>query len=170
MNRIDSLPVAAVACAGAGIPKAQRLPWPVNLALAGGLLTLLAACANGLPPAGAEPEQTVAVAGVVIRNELAYPVTDVMIEVPATGSFAGCGTVLPRSECSNTFQQVDYRGNAVVVRWREHGQPHQTDEFTVAPPPDARAGDEFRVEVTVFAPGQAGARLLQQVPGDVRNR
>lgn len=135
-----------------------------------GLFGLLSACASTQSPGGQQSEQAIVIAGVVIRNDLVYPVTDVMIEVPATGSFAGCGTILPRTECSNTFEPVDYRPNPVVVRWKEHGQPQQTDEFTVSPPPGVLHGDAFRVEVVVFAPGQAGARLVGEEVGEIRNR
>ena len=103
----------------------------------------------------------ISITGVVIRNELPYAVTDVMIEVPATGAFAGCGNILPRTACSNAFQQVDYRANPMVIRWSEHGQPQQTGEFTVQRPNGAVPGSEFVVEVIVFAPGQAGARLTE---------
>lgn len=161
---------AVSACNEGGLRQARNRVRPVSMALATSLLTLLSACAS--TPPGEEPESKhgVVISGLVIRNELPYPVTDVMIEAPATGGFAGCGTVLPRTECRNTFQHVDYRGNAVLVRWKEHGQPYQTDEFTIHPPPATHPGDEFRIEVIVFAPGQAGARLVEAVPAEVRNR
>jgi len=135
-----------------------------------GLFVLLTACAPAQPRGGQESKQAIVITGVVIRNDLAYPVADVMIEVPATGSFAGCGTILPRTECSNAFQPIDYRANPVVVRWKEHGEPQQTDEFNVSLPPGALPGDALRVEVGVFAPGQAGARLVGEEPGAIRNR
>ena len=153
-----------------GIRQARNVIGPLAVALAAGLFALLSACAAAVPSEGSESKRAIVVAGLVIRNELAYPVTDVMIEAPATGDFAGCGTVLPRTECRNEFQHVDYRGNAVLVRWKEHGQPYQTDEFIINPPPDAEPGDEFRIEVIVFAPGQAGARLSEAEPGEVRMR
>jgi hypothetical protein len=141
-----------------------------GIALIFGLSALMSACASSPPDGGEASSRPVEISGLVIRNELAYPVTDVMIEVPATGAFAGCGTVLPRTECSNTFQGIDYRAHAVVIRWQEHGEPHQTDEFQVRLPDGARPGDTFTVEVIVFAPGQAGARLVEAVPGEIRNR
>ena len=131
---------------------------------------LLIGCAPGVRSARPSSPQAVAISGVVIRNELPYPVTNVMIEVPATGGFAGCGNILPASECRNTFQDRDYRANAMLIRWTEHGQQHQTDEFTPELPPDAGPGDAFHVEVIVFAPGQAGARLVDAEPKTVSNR
>lgn len=131
---------------------------------AAGLLSsiflLLTACGS-LPAAGARAEpQAFVVRGMVIRNELPYPVTQVMITVPLTGAFAGCGNILPRTECSTTFQEVDYRGNPMVVSWREYGAAQQTDEFVVEPPESADPGRQLMLEVVVFAPGQAGARLV----------
>jgi hypothetical protein len=93
-----------------------------------------------------------------------------MIDVPATGTFAGCGNILPRSACSTTFQQIDYRGNALVVSWREYGELRSTDEFVIEVPDSAVAGDAFSVEVIVFAPGQAGARLAAPGAVEIRNR
>lgn len=101
------------------------------------------------------------IGGMVIRNELAYPVTDVMIDVPATGAFAGCGNILPRSGCSNAFPGVDYQRNAVVISWKEYGEPQSTEPFVVEVPAGLRPGEPADVEVVIFAPGQAGARLVQ---------
>jgi len=138
------------------------------LAWCGLCLGLLCGCAPG-PVTEARPEGAgVFVEGVVIRNELAYPVTDVMIEVPATRRFAGCGNILPRSQCSNAFQQLDYRQNDLVVSWKEHGESHNTDPFVVALPGGVQPGDTLVLEVIVFAPGQAGARLVPLAQAGVR--
>lgn len=133
-----------------------------RLAVAAGLAAVfLQGC--GVSRAGAAKSGAPAylIAGIVIRNELAHPVTDVMIEVPATGAFAGCGNVLPRTACSNAFQGVDYRSNAVLVRWREHGIERSTPEFVIEIPDAMRPGEPAFVEVIIFAPGEAGARLVQ---------
>jgi hypothetical protein len=143
----------------------------------GPAFVLICLTAAGLPGCASGPAATapsgapgIAIEGLVIRNDLAYSVTDVMIDVPATGAFAGCGNILARSECRTTFQQIDYRGNGLVVSWKEHGQPQKTDEFVVRPPTDASPGDAFMVEVVVFAPGQAGARLVDVNAGKIRSR
>jgi len=124
------------------------------------LIGVVAACAAPAPSA-ANRGAAVIIEGVTIRNELAYPVTDVLVRVPATGAFAGCGNLLPRSECSNTFQGVDYRSNGVVVSWREHGRPQSTDEFVIEVPEAWSGAPAARVEVVIFAPGRAGARLAE---------
>ena len=129
---------------------------------------LLAGCAAVPADQSQRPQGEYVIAGMVIRNGLAYPVTDVMIEVPATGAFAGCGNIMPRTSCSTTFERIDYRRNALVVSWKEHGQPHQTDEFILRVPDTARPGDEFLVEVSVFAPGRAGASLIESDPAALR--
>lgn len=130
--------------------------------MAGLASALLPGCA--VPRSGvAKPDSpALVIDGIVIRNELAYPVTDVMIEVPATGAFAGCGNVLPRTACANAFPGVDYRSNAVLVRWREHGAAHSTGEFVIEIPGTLRPGEAAVVEVVIFAPGEAGARLIQR--------
>jgi hypothetical protein len=110
---------------------------------------------------GSPEEAGIVIDAIVIRNELAFPVTDVLIEVPATGGFAGCGFILPRSECSTTFEAVDYRGSPIRLSWKEYGEPHQTDEFVLRPASEANPTKPFRVEVRIYAMGQAGATLRQ---------
>lgn len=121
----------------------------------------LAACAAG-GPREEQPQPTgLVIEGMRIRNELAYPVTDVMIEVPATGAFAGCGHVLPRSECSTRFETIDYLAHAMVVNWKEYGAPQKTDEFVVKVPEGLDRGRPAWLEVVIFGRGQAGAKLTQ---------
>lgn len=130
--------------------------WPLAVVAS----VLLSGCASAPErESGTRAAPAVEIGGVVIRNELPYGVTDVWVEVPATGAFAGCGNLLPRSSCSNRFQQTAYQGNGILIRWRERGEPHQTDEFVVETPAGTAAGGVYAVEVVIFAPGQAGARM-----------
>ena len=135
---------------------------PIDKRLCGFLFTCLVA---GCSPVATEPAEGTAgaihVEGIIIQNGLYYPVTDVMVEVPATGGFAGCGNIIQRTGCKTSFPARDYRGNPVVVSWKEHGTPHQTDPFVVKLPDNAVPGDVFWLEVVVFSAGQAGARLVQ---------
>ena len=124
-------------------------------------LLLLQACATTTVGPERLEDAGVVIEGIIIKNELAYGVTDVMIEVPATGAFAGCGNILARTQCRNTFQDVNYRSNAVVIRWKEHGQPKQTGEFVIEVPDNLTTGVSSWVEVVIYGPGQAGARLVQ---------
>ena len=141
---------------------------PKQVAFFGLWVCLLAGCAAIHEEQSRDPPGEYVIAGMVIRNDLAYPVSDVMIEVPATGAFAGCGNIMPRTACSTTFESIDYRRNALKVSWKEYGQPQQTDEFILRVPDTARPGDAFVVEVSVFAPGQAGARLVESDPAALR--
>jgi hypothetical protein len=138
-------------------PRAHRLA----VALLGAA-ALLQGCATALTGGADGNRPEVVIAGVEIRNELAYPVTDVMIEVPATGAFAGCGNLLPRTACSNAFEGVDFRSNAVLVRWKERGADHSTGEFVIEIPADLQPGKPAVIEAVIFAPGEAGARLVQR--------
>lgn len=98
----------------------------------------------------------------IIRNELPFPVTDVMINVPSTGNFAGCGNVMSRSECRTGFEKVDYTANVFVVSWKEWGQPHQTAEIVLDLPEGLYPEKPVWLEVVIFAMGQAGAQFIQQ--------
>lgn len=132
----------------------------VRLALCGLTVLGFTACSPILPREESLSPAPVVIEGIVIRNQLSRAVTDVMVEVPATGGFAGCGNLMARSSCSTSFQQVDYRSHPIVIRWREQGQPHATDEFVVRIPENTPPGQLAWIEVIIFAPGQAGARLL----------
>lgn len=125
-------------------------------------LTGLQSCSSTARPNESKPVADVPIAGMVIRNELLYPVTDVMISVPATGAFAGCGNVMPRSECSTSFEARPYTANKLIIQWKEHGQTHTTGEFAVERPAEIEPGQETWLEVVIFAMGQAGARLVQR--------
>lgn len=118
----------------------------------------LAACAVPTGPGSDRP--VAAIDGMVIRNELPYPVYDVMLEVPATGGYAGCGMILQRSRCATSFPAAAYRREALVIRWTEHGEPHVIGDIVLDPPDHSDAVPAARLDVTIFASGQAGARLV----------
>jgi len=125
----------------------------------GAAVLVLTACA----PLRDRVRDTVPVAeidGIVIKNELAYPVHDVMIEVPATGGFAGCGMVLARATCSTSFPAAAYRREALAIRWTEYGEPHAIEDVVLDPPKGVGGTPVARLEVVIFAAGQAGARLV----------
>ncbi len=122
---------------------------------------LLSACA-ATPQSNAPGTRSgVQVAGFLIRNALVYTVHDVMVEVPATGGFAGCGQIMPRTECRSAIAAVDYRQHEIVVSWREHGEAQATDPFIVELPTGLGPEDTVWLEVVIYAPGLAGARFVQ---------
>jgi len=123
---------------------------------------VLQSCTEAVVPGRPAETPGIAIQGMIIRNELAFPVTDVMINVPATGRFAGCGNILPGTECNTSFEVVDYSSQQLVVSWKEYGEPHQTGAFKVDIPAQLDPDKPAWLEVIIFAMGQAGARLLQK--------
>lgn len=132
-----------------------------NPALIGLLVLLATACSTTGEKSGA-PVSGIEIDGVEIVNELGYEITDVQILVPRTGAFVGCGTVLGRTSCSTSFPGRAYQQNKVQVSWKERGQPHTTGDFEISLPADVRNSHQFWIEVVIFAPGQAGARLIRK--------
>ncbi len=120
-----------------------------------------AGCASSAERPRTAKDSGIDIAGIIIQNDLAYVVRDVMVTVPATGAYAGCGNLLQRSSCRTSFPARDYRKNAVKVTWSERGENQETDEFFVDLPSDAVIGDVFWLEVVIHAPGLAGARLVR---------
>jgi hypothetical protein len=131
--------------------------------LVGGVLTLClaSACAGRVVEAPSDSGEGVEIDSFVIRNELPFTVTDVYIESPETGNFAGCGTILPKTECQNTFPARAYRRNGVIISWNELGVAQSTGEFVVEVPDGLQPGQATVLEVIIYSRGQAGARLIQ---------
>ena len=92
---------------------------------------------------------------------MSYSITDVQILVVDTGEFVGCGAILARTSCSTTFPLRTYRGNSVLLTWQEQQSPHSTDTFTISVPDHIDRTRSAWMEMVVFAPGQAGAKLVQ---------
>jgi len=121
---------------------------------------LIAACSTpGAKKASVVPG--INIDGVEILNQLQYPVSDVQILVPSTGAFVGCGTILGGTSCSTSFPGREYRRNAVQVTWKERGQPFSTGDFDIDVPRERSASQEYWIKVVIFAPGQAGAKLVK---------
>jgi hypothetical protein len=128
---------------------------------------LLAACASpSSRPGGTGP--VIAIDGVRIINKLAITVTDVQILVPATGNFVTCGAILRNTACSTSFPDRQYERKPVQVSWKEQGQAHATPNFVIEPPANLDPARPVWIEVVIFAPGQAGAKLIQQPPKAAR--
>ena len=146
------LPVLKYRCSGALL---------VVLSLFWLALTAMQGCSP--VPVGAQKQELpgLRLDGMVIRNELPYPVTDVLIEVPATGAFAGCGNILPGSDCRTSFESRDYQHQALIISWKEYGESHQTGEFVIDIPDELDRARPAWLEVVIFARGQAGANLIQ---------
>jgi len=134
--------------------------WVRWLALA--VMTLqLQACSTVATVPETKPEAAVEVDGVIIRNQLGTPVTDVRILAVAAGDFVTCGNIMARSTCSTGFPNRYYSSDKLQVSWKEYGAPQSTDEFALEPREDIDMERPARVEVIIYSPGQAGVRLVQ---------
>ena len=123
------------------------------------LLWLVTACGQVQPAMQNTP--SIAIHGVIIRNDLVISVTDVQLLVPSTGNFVSCGNIMARSMCATKFPHADYYSQKVVVSWTEKGQSHSTGEFALKIPEWLDLTKPTRLEVMIFSPGEAGAKLLQ---------
>lgn len=123
------------------------------------LFLFLGGCSS-LPVSGPVPAGVV-IDGIVINNQLGIAVTDVQVLVPATGNFVSCGNIQRRSAFSTGFPDRVYSSNALRISWKESGMPQSTDDFVVKIGSDIDIKSTARVEVFIFSPGQAGARLIQ---------
>lgn len=123
------------------------------------LLALLAGCAAR--PVAVAPAPGVEINGIVIQNLLAYTITDVQVLAPASGNFVSCGTVRSGTACSTGFPNRTYSSAGLLVTWKEHGVAQSTDEFVVEIEDSIDTQRMAQMNVMIFSPGQAGARLVQ---------
>lgn len=126
------------------------------------LVSGLQACGSTGQPLPPQQVTPIVVEGVLIRNQLPFAVTDVMINVPDTGAFAGCGNIVPRSDCRIRFEAVNYSGSKMVVSWKEYGNPQKTKDFVLEAGSELDAARPVWLEIVIFAMGQAGAKLIQE--------
>lgn len=127
-------------------------------------MLVCAACAVRETPVPPATPIRFQVAGIEIRNELPSPVTDVQVLIQATGGFVSCGTIHAGSACATSFPQRAYRGDPISVTWKEHGAPQSAEPFELQAPAGAEPDRLLWVQVVIFAPGEAGARLLGERP------
>jgi len=121
---------------------------------------LLCACSTDVKHAG-KTVPGIAIDGVKIINQLSITVTDVQILVPLTGSFVSCGTILRHTSCSTSFPGRQYEHSPVQVSWKEQGQAHTTGNFVIQVPANLDLARPMWIEVVIFAPGEAGAKMVQ---------
>lgn len=143
-------------------PVLRRTGIPVGLMCA----LVLGGCAATQAPAPSHAPLQFEIAGVEIRNELDYRVTDVQVMVAATGSFVSCGSVFPDTSCATSFALREYRGEALSVTWKEHGAAQSEDDFVLRTPAGLDTSRPVWIQVVIFAPGDAGARVMSAGPSE----
>ena len=121
----------------------------------------LQACSTAVTVPETKTAAALEVDGVIIRNQLSMPVTDVRILAVTTGDFVTCGNIMARSTCSTGFPNRYYSSDKLQVTWKEYGAPQSTDEFALEPTEDIDMERPAQVEVVIYGPGQAGVRLVQ---------
>ncbi len=126
------------------------------------LMLLLGACSIPSKQAS-NATPAIAIAGVQIINNLSITVTDVQILVPLTGNFVSCGTILRHTACSTSFPGRQYERSPVRVSWKEQGHAQATGNFVIDRPASLDLARPMWIEVVIFAPGQAGAKLVQHL-------
>lgn len=139
-----------------------RMKIPAWLVVFCGVLLVVACSAPSGRPGGTA--SVIAIEGMRIINKLDVTVTDVQILVAATGDFVSCGAILRNTACSTSFPGRQYERKPVQVSWKEQGQAHATPNFVIEPPANLDLTRPVWIEVVIFAPGQAGAKLVQHAP------
>lgn len=118
-------------------------------------MIMAAGCATSPAPA------PLTIEGLVFLNAGSAAVSDVTLRIEATHELVTCGYIPVHGECSTTFPQRDYRGNAVRLIWTQGERTFFSAPFVVAPPSAPVAGQPAKATVTIRDGGSYTARLVQ---------
>jgi len=102
----------------------------------------------------------VEIGGVRIANQMRQGVTDAQILVLQSGNFVSCGNIFPGTTCSTSFPDRVYEGGPLRITWKERGLAKATPDFALKTAGFVGLGKSLWIEVVIFAPGQAGAKLV----------
>ncbi len=126
-----------------------------RLCLLGFIGLLLSGCA-GLPRA-----TPLTVVGLSFHNATSTPIHNAKLSVSKTHGMIGCGIILSHKECSTTFPQRQYQGNAITVSWEQAGQTWTAHNVEVQLPEYPIPDRPSTAVITLGEHGAISARLVQ---------
>lgn len=105
------------------------------------------------------------VAGLTFHNATSTPIKNARLSVSKTHGMVACGFILPHKECSTTFPQRQYQGNAITVSWQHAGHTWTSTDVYVQLPEYPIPNRPATAVVTLGENGSISARLIQS-PSD----
>lgn len=120
------------------------------------LLGLLVASCAELPKTN-----HLTVAGLTFYNLTSSPIKNARLSVHKTHGTVACGFILPYKECSTTFPQRQYQGNAITVSWQQAGQTWTASDVEVQLPEYPIPNRSTIALISLGENGSISARLIQ---------
>lgn len=124
------------------------------------VLTGLALATGCIGPHTVE-DSGIVIDGLQFNNPTPDTLTDIQLQVIATGELVGCSHIPPGGQCSTRFPLRRYRGNEVEISWFHHKRRLSTGRLVIVVPPEPPAGVPLTVKVNIDSGGQAQAVLAQ---------
>lgn len=97
----------------------------------------------------------------IISNQTNSALEDVKLRVPKTNSLISCNVILPRTECSLGFAELENERNPATLSWIQKGQQYQRDIVTQIPD-DLDKSKPSKVIITIEDNGKMTSRLGQE--------
>mgnify|MGYP001824081284 FL=1 len=105
------------------------------------------------------------VAGLTFHNTTSSPIKNARLTVHKTHGTVACGFILPYKECSTTFPQRQYQGNAITVSWQQSGQSWTATNVAVQLPEYPIPNRSTIALMSLGENGSISARLIQPASG-----
>jgi hypothetical protein len=105
------------------------------------------------------------VAGLTFHNTTSSPIKNARLRVNKTHGTVACGFILPYKECSTTFPQRQYQGNAITVSWQQAGKTWTATDVYVQLPEHPIPNRTTTALITLGQNGSISARLIQPPSG-----
>ena len=103
----------------------------------------------------------ITVDGLAFRNNSSNLIENALLVVVKTNRFISCGPILPDKECSTTFPQKKYRGNHIIVKWRQNGKSWSSKELKIQIPNNVLPGKSSKVIIIIDDQGYVQATFVQ---------
>ena len=105
------------------------------------------------------------VGGLTFHNTTSSPIKNARLSVHKTHGTVACGFILPYKECSTTFPQRQYQGNAITVSWQQSGQTWTATNVDVQLPEFPIPNRSTIALISLGENGSISARLIQPASG-----
>jgi hypothetical protein len=109
------------------------------------------------------------VAGLTFHNTTSSTIRNARLTVHKTHGTVACGFILPYKECSTTFPQRQYQGNAITVSWQQSGQSWTATNVAVQLPEYPIPNRSTIALISLGENGSISARLIQPASGIPRS-
>ncbi len=98
---------------------------------------------------------------IIIQNNSAELIRNVLIKVEKTGRIFKCSIIAPHGECSNKFKQKKYYGNLATISWSNRNYLKFTKNIQLSVPKSFSNNNPIKGIIKINIGGNINAYLAQ---------